>query len=82
MQWSEAKAIVTGAHRPRVAVVDRIVAAGGGAAILRPAGRAARRQPRGWARRSPIVHCDVTNENEVKSAVTAALGQLGGSISS
>ncbi|HZF17815.1 MAG TPA: SDR family NAD(P)-dependent oxidoreductase [Steroidobacteraceae bacterium] len=79
MQWSEAKAIVTGgASGLGLAVVERIVAAGGGAAILdlqdAPGQAAAARLGATVA----YVHCDVTNENEVKSAVTAALGQLGG----
>ena len=79
MKFGEAKAIVTGgASGLGLAVVERIVGAGGRATILdvqdAPGQAAAGRLGAGVA----YVHCDVTNEAEVKSAVAAAHAKLGG----
>jgi len=65
--------------RPRLAVVETHSWQPAARGDPRPAGRARPGgKPARWARTVAYVHCDVTNENEVKSAVTAALGQLGG----
>src|SRR5258705_7590795 len=79
MKFGEAKAIVTGgASGLGLAVVERVVAAGGRAAILdvqdAPGQTAASRLGASVA----YVHCDVTNEAEVKSAVATAHTKLGG----
>jgi NAD(P)-dependent dehydrogenase (short-subunit alcohol dehydrogenase family) len=79
MKFGEAKAIVTGgASGLGLAVVERVVAAGGRAAILdmqdAPGQAAAAR----LGASVTYVHCDVTNEAEVKSAVATAHAKLGG----
>jgi NAD(P)-dependent dehydrogenase (short-subunit alcohol dehydrogenase family) len=79
MKLSEAKAIVTGgASGLGLAVVERVVAAGGRAAILdlqdAPGAAAAAR----LGTSASYVHCDVTRESEVQSAVAAAHEKLGG----
>ena len=79
MNLSEARAVVTGgASGLGLAVVERVVAAGGRAAILDlqdgPGEAAATR----LGRNAAYVHCDVTKESEVQSAVARAHEKLGG----
>jgi len=79
MNLSEARAVVTGgASGLGLAVVERVVAAGGRAAILDlqdgPGEAAATR----LGRYATYVHCDVTKESEVQSAVARAHEKLGG----
>jgi NAD(P)-dependent dehydrogenase (short-subunit alcohol dehydrogenase family) len=79
MNLSEARAIVTGgASGLGLAVVERVVTAGGRAAILdlqdAPGQAAAAR----LGSNAAYVHCDVTKESEVQAAVAKAHEKLGG----
>jgi NAD(P)-dependent dehydrogenase (short-subunit alcohol dehydrogenase family) len=79
MNLSEARAVVTGgASGLGLAVVERVVTAGGRAAILdlqdAPGQAAAAR----LGSNAAYVHCDVTKESEVQAAVAKAHEKLGG----
>jgi len=79
MKMSEAKAIVTGgASGLGLAVVERVIAAGGRAAILdvqdAPGESAAAR----LGAQAVFVHCDVTSESGVQAAVATAHARMGG----
>jgi NAD(P)-dependent dehydrogenase (short-subunit alcohol dehydrogenase family) len=79
MKLSDAKAIVTGgASGLGLAVVESVIAAGGRATILdvqdAPGQAAAAR----LGANAAFVHCDVTSENETKSAVVSAHQRMGG----
>jgi NAD(P)-dependent dehydrogenase (short-subunit alcohol dehydrogenase family) len=79
MKMSEAKAIVTGgASGLGLAVIERVIASGGRAAILDVQDAAGQAAATRLGARAAFVHCDVTSENDVKTAVAAAHAHMGG----
>ena len=79
MKMSEARALVTGgASGLGLAVAERVVAAGGRVAILDVQDAAGAAAVQRLGSNAVFVHCDVTSESEVKSAVASAHERIGG----
>jgi NAD(P)-dependent dehydrogenase (short-subunit alcohol dehydrogenase family) len=79
MKMSEARAIVTGgASGLGLAVIEHVVAAGGRAAILDVQDAAGQAAAVRLGAKAAFVHCDVSNESDVKIAVATAHERMGG----